>query len=99
MAVAAEPLLTAADAEHRRLAALTRESIANDIVQVEVLYRDRWTRFEISVLEVQHLTPEVLWRRYLTRALEGVGAPAAILATADPDAAQAAAADIGGVDS
>ncbi len=99
-AYAIETLVTAEEAERRRLAALTEESIANDIVQIEVLYRERWVRFEISVLEVQHLPSDVLWRRYLTKALSDVRAPAAIEASpATPDVAQAAMADIGGVDS
>lgn len=71
----ADVLMTAAEAERRRLVALAAESEDLNVVQFEILYRNRWRRFDVNVLEVQHLPPDVLWDRYLAGALKAVGAP------------------------
>lgn len=95
-----EDLITAAEAERRRLATLAAESEDKNVVQIEVLYLTKWVRFEISALEIQHVPSEELWRRYLATALKTVHAPAAVVADpVIPDAPQVGAADIGVVDS
>lgn len=76
----AEDLMTRAEAERRRLADLSAESDDHDVVQVEMLYRTKWVRFEISSLEVQHVSPMELWDRYLAAALKAIDAPAAVVA-------------------
>lgn len=67
--------MTPEDAERRRLAALSVESEDLNIVQVEILYRTKWRRFEMDPLALQHLRPEMLWDRYLIPALKAVDAP------------------------
>ena len=69
-------------AERQRLADLAAISKETDSVQCEVLFRDRFVRFDISVLEVQHLSDRELLDRYLRKAFHDVGAPAAV--RADP---------------
>lgn len=90
-----DEMMTASEAERRRLAFLSAESDDHDIIQVEVLYRTKWRRFEISSLEVQHLPPMELWDRYLAPTLKAVGAPDRVLADPDiPEPSQVDGADI-----
>jgi len=78
--------MTAAEAERRRLGALAVESDDKNVVQIEMLYRNKWKRFEIGVNEIQHLSPLVLWDRYLVPALTAIDAPEPVLADpVDPE--------------
>ena len=55
-----------------RLKALAAQSERDDTVLFEVLYRNRWVRFDVSVMEVQYLSETDLMKRYLIPALAAV---------------------------
>lgn len=96
----ADVLFTEDEADQRRLSRLSVESDDKNVVQVELLYRTKWIRFEIDVLALQHLPTDAIWSRYLAPALKSVEAPEPVLADpVIPEAAQVAVADIGVVDS
>lgn len=71
-----------AETDLERLQRLSADSILREVVHVEVLFHDHWIRFDVSPIELQHLTPAVLWDRYVARALADLDVPG--MWTADP---------------
>ncbi len=63
----------------RRLAALSQDQ---DVLLVELVWGGKWVRFDIASLELQHLSVDELWRRYLAPALVAVEAPRPVQAEA-----------------
>ena len=61
-----------------RLARLSAVSTEEDTVLIEVLYRDRWVRFDVSTIQLQHARADV--REAFEKALADVGAPQAVVA-------------------
>lgn len=66
----------AAAADAARLADLSAQSTAQDAVFVELLYRDRWVRFDLSVMTIQHGDVAAAFRAALT----DLGVPEAVTA-------------------
>ena len=71
-----------AEIERTRLTHLSDLSTEADVLFVEVVYQGRWARFDISTLELQHLSAAVLWERHLAPALFAVGVPEPVCANA-----------------
>ena len=74
-------LLTAAEqaeADRARLARLSAASKEHDAVLVEVLYGDKWVRFDLSAMQLQHVADVA--RDHFARALVDVGAPPPVTA-------------------
>lgn len=71
-----------AETDLERLQRLSADSILREVVHVEVLFHDKWIRFDVSPIELQHLTPQVLWERYAARTLTDLDVPG--IRTADP---------------
>ena len=67
-----ETALDAEIADQGRLSRLAAQSERDDTVLIEVLYRNRWVRFDVSVMEIQYLSDADLIKRYLMPALEAV---------------------------
>ena len=64
-----------ADANAERLADLSALSKEHDAVLVEVLYRDRWVRFDIATMQLRHLPRADVIAATFSKALADVGAP------------------------
>ena len=61
-----------AEAERVHLRALSEQSTRDDTVLVEVVYGQRWARFDLTAMEAQHLPLAELVSRFLVPALEAV---------------------------
>lgn len=68
------------DVDRQRLQRLAAQSADADAVYCECVYGSRVVRFEISTLEWQHLSPEVLWARYVAPAWKALKVPAPVVA-------------------
>ena len=44
------------EAEQFRLVALSAQSERDDVVLIEMLYRDHWVRLDVSAMEAQYLS-------------------------------------------
>ncbi len=75
-------------ADRRRLAAIAAASFDADEVRVECVYGGRVVRFVIGSLELQHLSPDVLWARYFAPAWEALAVPAPVVADTPEDRSQ-----------
>lgn len=64
---------TLEDADAERLAALSGISCANNSVHLEVLYRDRWVRFDLSGMETLFASPSDLFTRHFDRVFKDLG--------------------------
>ena len=62
-------------ADASTLADLSAQSERDDVVIIELLYRQQWVRFDVSAMEALHVAPDVLMARYFHQALEVVGLP------------------------
>ena len=60
------------EAEQFRLVALSAQSERDDVVLIEMLYRDHWVRLDVSAMEAQYLSAEELVKRYLVPAFEAM---------------------------
>lgn len=67
--------MTVEQFERDRLAHLAAQSDAEDVVFVELVYRGKWVRFDLSAMQAQYLTAEALVARYLSPALAAVSLP------------------------
>lgn len=65
----------AVDFVQQRLAQLSAQSERDDVVLIEVLYRDKWVQFDISAMEAKYLSPEELMKRFFAKALAAVSLP------------------------
>ncbi len=65
---------TLVEADAQRVRDLSALSDYADTVFVEVVYRNKWVRFDISAMEAKYLTPDVLMSRYFGKALTDVQA-------------------------
>ena len=59
-------------AELDRLARLSAQSDRDDVAIVEIIYKDRFVRFDISTMQAHHLTAAQLVARCFVEAFEAV---------------------------
>ena len=61
--------------EAARLAALNAQSERDDVALVEIVYKGRFARFDISTMQAQYLTPQQLVERCFVEAFKAVQLP------------------------
>lgn len=78
-------------ADLRRMSVLSAQSKRDDVLLIEVLFHDRWVRFDLSLLEAKHVAAMTLFERYFGKALSAVGIardPAADLSASSTSVSQ-----------
>ncbi len=63
------------DFARERLSVLSAQSERDDVVLIEVLYRDKWVQFDVSAMEAKYLSADELVQRYLKKAFDAVSLP------------------------
>lgn len=58
-----------------RLAALSAKSSDEDVLLVELVYRNKYATFDVSTLELQHLPLDAIIRRYFVGAFAAIDVP------------------------
>ena len=67
------------DSDTQRLQRIAAESADTNEVRIECVYGAHVVRFAISALELQHLTPAVIYGRYFANAWEALHVPAPVV--------------------
>ena len=62
-----------AQADIERIAALNRQADIEDVAYLEIVYRGKFVRFDISTMQASCLTPVQLVERCFREAFEAVG--------------------------
>jgi len=69
--------LTLDAADQQRLIALAAQADRDDVALIEMVYRGRWVRFDISTMQLSFLTLEQLVDRCFRQPAEVIGLPLA----------------------